>query len=229
MDYVKFSRLSLKIFIGFLGLTALIAVLSVLSGKFGKLQEQILGTTLTISAASICLMSCAAFIDRKKLVKVGLLGVILSVSAAILVIGAIWSEIQNDVAEKIMITLIVSAVAFAYAFLLVLPELDDRHKWVQPITSVSIGMLALQTIIAVWCEHYIKLNDWYFRLLAVVAIIVGLETIVIPILMKLRKVDGRKTDRVVLERINGDVYRDTSGKKYRLTEIDSQPAIETDS
>ena len=229
MDYAKLSKLSLKVFIGFLGLTALIAVISVLTGTFGKLQGQILGTSGTISAASICLMSCAAFIDRKKHVKVGLLGVVLSVSAAILVIGAIWSEIQNDVAEKIMITLIVSAVAFAYAFLLVLPELDDRHKWVQPITSVSIGILALQTVIAVWCEHYIKLNDWYFRLLAVVAIIVGLETVVIPILMKLRKVGGRANGRIVLERIDGDVYRDTAGRKFRLTEIDSQPSKVTDS
>ena len=73
------------------------------------------------------------------------------------------------------------------------------------------------------------MNDWYFRLLAVVAIIVGLETVVIPILMKLRKVGGRANGRIVLERIDGDVYRDTAGRKFRLTEIDSQPADVTDS
>jgi hypothetical protein len=220
MDYAKFSRLSLKIFIGFLGLTALIAMISVMMGKFGELQEKILATSATISAASICLMSCAAFIDRKKHVKVGLLGVVLSVSAAILVIGGIWSEINNSVAERIMITLIVSAVAFAYAFLLVLPELDDRHKWVQPVSSVSIGILALQIIVAVWGDIE---NSWYLRFIAVVAIIVGLETVVIPILMKLRKIGGRANGKIVLEKIEGDVYRDTTGKKYRLTEIDSQP------
>jgi hypothetical protein len=159
-------------------------------------------------------------------VKVGLLGVVLSVSAAILVIGGIWSEIQNNVAEKIMITLIVSAVAFAYAFLLVLPELDERHKWVQPVSSVSIGILALQAIVFVWGDIE---NNWYFRFIAVVAIIVGLETVVIPILMKLRKIGGRANGKIVLEKIEGDVYRDTSGKKYRLTEIEGQPSKVTDS
>jgi MFS family permease len=229
MDYTKFRRFSLKVFIGFLGLTALIAMVSVLMGTFGELQKKILATTFTISAASICSMSCAAFIDRKKLVLLGLFGVLLSVSAAVLVITGVWSEMKNDVIEKIIITLIVSAVAFAFAFLLVLPELDDRQKWVQALSSVFIAILALQAVVAVWLEGYIKLNDWYYRLLAVVAIIVALETMVIPILMKLRKVDGRKNGRMVLERIDGDVYRDTAGKRYRLTEMDTESSAGTDS
>jgi hypothetical protein len=224
MNYTKITRLSLKVFIGFLGLTALIAMVTVLTGTFGEIQRKIMGTTFTISAASICLMSCAAFINRKKLVQLGLLGILLSTSAAIMLIIGMWWEISSDIGEKVTITLSVFAVAFAFAFLLVLPKLDNRHKWVQLVSSVSIGILALQGAVAVWCEHYIKLNDWYFRLLAVVAIVVGLETIVIPILMKLRKGDERKIDRIILEKIEGDVYRDPAGRKYRLTEMNVEPA-----
>jgi hypothetical protein len=223
MNYTKIIRWSLKLFIGFLVLTALIAMVTVLTGTFGKIQEKILSTTLTISAVSLCLMSCVAFINRKKIVWLGLLGLLLSVSAAIMLLIGMWLEIHSSAGEKVTITLTVFAVAFACAFLLVLPKLDDRHKWVQLVSSVSIGILALQSAVAVWCEHYIKLNDWYFRLLAVVAIVVGLETIVIPILMKLRKGDERKIDRIILEKIEGDVYRDTAGKKYRLMEIDTGP------
>lgn len=226
MNYAKITRLSLKLFIGFLVLTALIAMISVLTGKFGKIQMKILGTTFTISAASICSMSCAAFINRKKLVQLGLLGILLSVSAAILVITGMWSEIESYAFEKITITLAVSAVAFTYAFLLVLPELDDRQKWVQAVSSVSIGILALQIIVAAWGDIG---NNWYLRLLAFVAIIVGLVTLVIPILMKLRKGDERKNNKIVLERVDGDVYRDTTGRKYRLTEMDVEPATRTDS
>jgi hypothetical protein len=229
MNYTKIIRLSLKIFIGFLGLTALIAMISVLTGTFGKIEMKILGTTFTISAASICSMSCAAFINKKKLVQLGLLGILLSVSAAILVITGMWSEIESSTFEKIMITLVVSAVAFAFAFLLVLPKLDDRQKWVQMVSSVSIGILALQVIVAVLGggDYFIKI-DWYRRLLAFVAIIVGLVTLVIPILMKLRKEDERKNNKIVLERVDGDVYRDTTGRKYRLTEIDVEPSTRTD-
>ena len=69
MDYSEIRKLALKIFIGFLGLTAVIAIISVLAGQFGELQWKILGTTFTISAASICSMSCAAFIEKKKILK----------------------------------------------------------------------------------------------------------------------------------------------------------------
>jgi hypothetical protein len=223
MNYTKITRLSLKVFIGFLGLTALIAMITVLTGTFGKIEMKILGTTFTISAASICSMSCAAFINRKKLVQLGLLGILLSVSAAILVITGTWSELENKIFEKIMITLVVSAAAFSLAFLLVLPELDNRHKWVQLVSSVSIGILALQVVVAV-CgdgDYFIKIV-WYRRLLAFVAIIVGLVTLVIPILMKLRKGDERENDKIVLERVDGDVYRDTTGRKYRLTKMDAK-------
>jgi len=219
MDYSKLRGLSLKVFIGFLGLTAIIAVITVLTGEFGELQGKILATTLTISAASICSMSCAAFIDKKKQVYLGLFGIGLSVAAAVLVIGGMWSEIDNEVFGKITVTLGVLAVGFAHAFLLALPELDSRCKWVQPVSSVTIGILALQIIGIVWVDSE---NDWYLRFLAVVAIIVGLETLVIPILMKLRKGDGQKEDRIVLERLNGDVYTDAAGKKYRLTEMDTE-------
>ncbi|MFH1369962.1 MAG: hypothetical protein ABII09_01550 [Planctomycetota bacterium] len=227
MNYTKIKRLSLKVFIGFLGLTAIIAMISVLIGKFGKVEVKILATTFTISVASICSMSCAAFIDRKKVVWLGLLGIVLSVLAAVLLIAGMWSEIENEVCWKVTITFIVFAAALVYAFLLVLPELDKGHKWVQPVSSVSIGILALQIVVAVWGE--IEDVDWYYRILAVVAIIVGLETLVIPILMKLRKGDGRKNDKIVLERIDGDVYRDSAGKKYRLMEMDAEPAARTDS
>jgi hypothetical protein len=226
MNYTKITRFLLKLFIGFLVLTALIAMVTVLTGKFGKIQMKILATTFTISAESICSMSCAAFIDKKKLVRLGLLGILLTVSAAILLIAGLWSEFDSKIFAKIMLTLIVSAVAFAFAFLLALPELNNRHKWVQLVSSVSIGILALQIVVAVWGD--IK-NDWYYRLLAFVAIIVGLVTLVIPILMKLRKGDERENDKIVLERVDGDVYRDTTGRKYRLTEMDVEPATRTDS
>lgn len=61
MNYTEIRRLLLKIFIGFLSLTALVAILSVLSHKFGETQLKVLLTTLSITAGSICAMSCAAY------------------------------------------------------------------------------------------------------------------------------------------------------------------------
>jgi len=81
IDYSVARKSFLRIFILFLVLTALVAVVSVLSGEFGELQMKILGTCLTISTASIVSMACAAFIEKKKFRRLGLLGITLSVAA----------------------------------------------------------------------------------------------------------------------------------------------------
>jgi hypothetical protein len=213
MDYGEIRKISLKVFIGFLGLTALIAIITLLSGKFRWFQWRVLGTSLTITAASVCAMSCAAFIEKKKQVLLGMTGIVLCVSAAILLIAGMWTEVENEVCWKVTMTLGVLGAGFAHAFLLFLPDLGDRYKWVQPASSVTIGILALLIVAFVW--HQFK-NDLYFRVLAAVAIIVSLETIVIPILMKLRKTTTPDRRKLVLEKIDDDIYRDSEGNEYKL-------------
>lgn len=224
MNYTAIRKTSLKIFLGFLGLTALVAIVSLLSGEFGHLQVKVLATSVAISAASICLMSCAAFIEKKRLVGLGISGIILSVVSAILLIAGMWLEIDIEGYWETAITFIIAAVAFALAFLLVLPELDDGQKWVQRVSSVSIGILALQIAVAVWAQTD---NEVYNRLLGVVAIIVGLETLAIPMLMKLRKGNGQERQKLVLEKLEGDIYTDSTGKQYQLKEINSEESRRT--
>jgi len=220
MDTREFRKFLLKIFIGFLGLTALIAIVFVLAGKFGVVQWKILATTSTISAASICSMACAAFIGRRKRIGLGLMGIILSVAAAILAIAGMWPEIENEAFWKITLTLTVLAVASAHAFLLLLPELDENHKWIQTVSTAAIGVLSLQLIVAVWVQIA---NDVYYRFVVVVAIVVGLATLVVPIMMKLRKGDERKREKIVLEKVEGNIFRDAAGKRFQLKELDTGP------
>lgn len=219
MDYAKIRRLSLKVFLGFLGLTALIAIISVLSGEFGKLQEKVLATCFTVSAASICSMSCAAFIEKSRHVKLGLAGICLSIISSVLVIVGLWPEIDGDAYWKTTATLAVAAIALAYTFLLLLPDLDDKRKWVQRVFPVCVGVLALQIIAALWGEIE---ADGYFRAMAVVAIVVGLVTLAIPILMKLQGGTAGQKEKLVLEKLEGDTYRDSVGRKYQLKEIHSE-------
>ncbi len=216
MDYGEIKKISLKVFIAFLSISALIAIVSVLSGNFGELEIKILSTTFTISAASICSMACAAFIEKRKKRIIGLSGIIFSVACACVLIAGIWLEIESKEYWKTMITLAVSSVAFAHAFLLVLPDLDIRHKWVQTVSASSIGVLAVQIITAIWGEIN---NDNYYRILAVVAIVVGLETLVVPILMKLKKSDNLAKKLLVLEYVNGEIYSDRKGSFFKVTEV----------
>ena len=75
MNSRELKRTLLKVFVGFLSLTAAIAILSVLTGEFGAFQVKVLATTMTISAASICAMSCAAFIEIRRKKVLGTIGI----------------------------------------------------------------------------------------------------------------------------------------------------------
>jgi len=222
MDYTAIRKSSLKLFIGFLSLTAVIAIVSVLSGEFGELQIKTLATCFTISAASICSMACAAFIERKKRVALGLSGILLSISAAALLIIGIWAEINNEEFWKTTATVSVFAIAFA-PFLLAIPELDDRQRWIQLVSPVSISLLAGLIVVGIWGEID---NETYIRAITVVSIIVVLETLVIPILMRLRK--GNEVDvgkSLTLKNVGQDLYEDPGGRLYQVREVDDEQTV----
>lgn len=214
------KRIFLKLFIGFLSLTAAIAILSVLSGDFAEFQLKVLATTFSISTASICSMSCAAFIDKKKKKELGIVGITFSGIAAALMIGGIWIEINQEEYWKITISFIVFAVALAHAFLLILPDIDSEHRWAQTASCVVISVLALQITSAVWGEID---DEGYYKLLVAVSIVVVLLTLVIPILMKIRKgVDDSLRTLVLAENQDG-TFSDQSGMIYRVTKMETEP------
>ncbi len=220
MNSTAARKIFLKVFIAFLSLTALVAILSVLSGDFGEIQIKILATTFSISAASICSMSSAAFMERRKRRSLGLSGIYCAAFAALLVICGVWGEIKQDEFWKVVGTVIVFAIALAHAFLLVLPELDERHRWTQKASSISIGVLSLQIVAAIWGE----IDDGsYYKLLAVVSIFVVLLTLVIPILMKMRKGTRPQSETLILSRNEEGIFIDSEGVMYEVKTINSDP------
>ena len=183
----KLKRLSLWAFIGFLVVTAIVAIVAVVSGDFGDFESKVLITSLIISGASVCVMAYATFAERSGRVRVGQVGVALTVVAAALLLVGMWSERGEDEFWKATLTLLILAVGLAYALLLLLPELKGRQRWIHTTSSLSIGTLATMMIVAIWVELS---EGWYIRLLAVVAILVALQTLVIPVLMWLRRMSA---------------------------------------
>ena len=136
-------------------------------------------------------------------------------AAALVIIFGIWFEPSEDTFWKLSITLVVAAAAFAHTFLLILPLLDMNYRWTQQVSTASILLLSFLVVFAVWLE--IDATS-YYRLLAVVAIVVGLVTLAIPILVKLGgRAESAKLE-LKLEQIEGDTYRDSKGNIYRVTE-----------
>jgi hypothetical protein len=216
MNYTDARKLFLKGFLGFLILTAVIAIFSILTDTFGEVQAKILGTSSIISAASILSMACAAFLERKKIPWLGFSGIATAVAAAVVSIVMIWVEIENREVMKVLMTLVVAAVAFAHAFLLVLPTLDRNQEWVQKASSVTIATLASMLIVLIWGDFG---NEWYARTLAVLGILVGLVTLAVPLMMKLRKENGHHRRVLTLTESGDGLFSDSEGKRYKVEEI----------
>ena len=214
MDYGEARKRALKLFIGFLTLTGLIAIGCVVIGDLGELELKILATSFTIAAASVASMGCTAFIERQHRPALGLTGIALAISAAVLVILGLWLDLDNELFTDLKLTLIVSAVAVSYALLLLSPTLDERHAWIQRVSTAAITVLALLIVVDIWGDIE---DSAYYQLLAAVAIVVGILTVVVPITLKLRSGDSGPSRRLLLEHITGDQYRDAAGNTYRVT------------
>lgn len=218
MNFTHLRKASLRVFIGFLALTALIAIFAVLRGEFDDFTIRVLLTCLAISISSILSMACAAWMERRGRPEIGLTGIALAVAAGLLAIIGIWAEIEGEHYWKSMLTATLFAAAFAHAFLLALPVLDRRHAWVQRAAAVTIALTAVLLAAALWWEID---SELYFRFVAVVSILLGLETVVIPILLKMRtgEDDGEPRRRLRLtERADG-LFEDEDGAVYRVDAV----------
>ena len=216
MNITRFKQLCLFSLIGFLSLSALIAIVSLLSGDFGSTQIKVILTTLTISGASICAMSCSAFIEKRGLPLLGGVGVLVAAIAAIMAISAIWTEIGNDEYWKTTISLIVVAAAFAHSLLLCIPSLAPGYRWSQAGIVFFVSILCLQIIFALFEEIQ---GVGYYRIVGVVAVFVVLLTLIVPILLRLTPSSTMESTRLKLEHEDGDIYHDSSGTRYRVTKI----------
>lgn len=240
MNYTEIRRLLLKVFIGFLSLTALVAIVSVLSHKFGETQLKVLLTTFSITAGSICAMSCAAFLERQggngAGNGVGFAGILAASVAVLLAIVGVWGELKEPGFWKTTVTCIVVAVAFAHACLLRLPNLGASHRWMQTVSTILIGFLGVQISLAVWGEIR---DDLYYRFMAVVSVLVVLMTLVIPICTRLGAPAAEAPEalahvaqrgdplpeQLVLRQVAGAVFADPAGRRYRVTEIQAEAGV----
>jgi len=129
-------------------------------------------------------------------------------------ISGMWMEANAEGYWKTTVTLIVLAAAFAHVLLLWIPTLAPKYRWSQAAVVVSVAVLALQILLAVWGETR---DVGFYRAMGVVAVLVVLFTLIVPICAKLSGGEEAKDGRLVLTQVDGEVYRDASGVRYRVS------------
>jgi hypothetical protein len=183
------KRIALWFLIVSVAISAVLGIIAILTGDFGSLQIRVILTTLTISAASICALTSGALWEARGQRVLPTAGIVLALSAAALIITAIWLEIESEQYLKFMAATGVMAIATAHDCLLSLARLARRFIWARVVALASVYGLALFVIVCIYSEPG---GDLAFRVIGALAIVVAAITIIIPIFHRLSRDDFQK-------------------------------------
>lgn len=178
------KRAFLVSLIASLSISALIAIFVFLIGDFGETEIKLLLTTLTIGGYSLTGLCSSVLYDRRKYISLAFSGIIVSVLGFLITVGTIWDIVEFDDIWKSVIIFIILAFSIAHSSLLLLAR-SDKNLANSSLTAtiVFIIIVALMLIYLVLVE-FDNVDEFYYRLLGVFAVLDILGTIVTPILKK---------------------------------------------
>lgn len=186
------KKIALWFLIVSVAISAALGIIAVLTGNFGELEVRIIVTTLTISAASICALACGALGEARGQRAFPAFGIVMAVIAAILIIVAIWGDVDSKQFWKLIVTTGVLAAVTAHACLLSLAKLARRFAWARPLAIAALYTLAAIIIISVYFEPG---GDLTVRLIGATSIVVAAITVMTPIFHRLSRADLVRSDK----------------------------------
>ena len=192
---INFKKIFLITLIISLSISALLGIIIFLIGEFGYTQTRILLTTLTIGVFSLTGLCCATLLDRKRFSAFAIIGMIISVLGFLFITSLIWEIIDWDsssIISRTVIIVIILAFSVAHASLLLLIKSDKTIVNVSLSTTLLfLSLVALELIVLVINEFGNVENIWW-RILGVFAILDVLGTIVTPILLKVTSLHSQE-------------------------------------
>jgi hypothetical protein len=180
------KKVALWFLIVSVAISAALGIVALLTGTFGDFQMRIVLTTLTISAASIGALASGTLWEARGRKDLPIVGIGLSMVAALLLITGIWLEPLSNGYWKFTASTGVLAAATTHACLLSLAKLSRRFGWAKPANLIAVYTLAFFIIITIYSESS---NDLGFRLIGTASIVVAALTIVTPIFHRLSRDD----------------------------------------
>jgi hypothetical protein len=158
---------------------AALGIYALVGGDFGDLQQDVLFTSLTISAAGVLALVCLPAAERGILGPVPYIGMGAAVATSAVVFAVIWLPDPPQTLERIASTLGVVAVTVAYGCVVGLASLAPRFRWVLKVaTGLALALGALVTV-ATWGTGD---AEWYGRTVGVVAVLLAAATLLVPVL-----------------------------------------------
>lgn len=173
------QRIALWIVVGSVSISALLGIWALLAGDFGDTQWKILGTTASVTGASVLAMASTTAWGRRYIWWLAPLGAATGIAGFAVVVGGIWVEPSgNDAWWKLALTLIVVAAAASYAALVARAALVGALRWALWVSYAADALLALTIIVVVWAEGG---GDAAGRWIGVLAIVLASSTVLLPV------------------------------------------------
>ncbi len=179
------QRIALWIVIASVSISALLGILALLAGDFGDTQWKVLGTTTSVTGASVLAMAATTAWGRRYIWWLAPLAAASGIVGFAIVVAGIWVDPSgNDVWWQSAITLIVVASAASYAALVSRAVLAGALRWALSVAYVADALLALTVIVAVWADNA---SDDTWRRIGVLAIVQASATVLLPVFHRMSR------------------------------------------
>lgn len=228
MDKINLRRLFLNALIVSVGLSAVIGIGVILFGDFGNFEVRVLMTTLTVTVTSIFGLACGAYLETRKARLMPVLGIILSIAAAVMCLLIIWDLLDDqEVFVKSFVSTSLLAAACSHLSLLSLARLEKRFEWTRIAAHLFVWSLAALLLYIIWLEPPPD-NDTVARVMGVLGILTASVTVLTPVLHKISSTDtdAAKIDAEI-ERLNARIAELQDKKADLVKSASITPAEES--
>jgi hypothetical protein len=196
---VSARRLLALIAIASLAISAVVAILILLFGDFGETEWRVLGTTFSISAASLLVLPGAILVERGERTIVGLANVALAAAAFVLALALLWVWQDSETLARLLGSAAAAATASTQVAALTLRlRRDDSEaiRWTYVGACVLAAVLAVMAIVAIWAEVD---AEAYYRILGALVVLDVFLVVLQSLLRRLGGPAGVRAARIIVD------------------------------
>lgn len=186
---MSYRRALLAFVLGAIGVTAALGLYAVLVPDFGDLQAKVLGTSASISGASVLVLAVTPAWERRLVRPLPVVGAALTALVFCLVVGGMWTEAERDAYWKTMGTAAFLAAWAVLVSLLALATLPRRHRWTFVAAAALTFALAAVGVGAVWSEAD---SDVLGRVVGALAVLSAAFVLAVPVVHRATRDENRR-------------------------------------
>jgi hypothetical protein len=229
MNSQRLVKLLLRLFIASIVSTTAIGLYVIaMPSDDWEYEIKILLTTATIAGASVCGLACGGCMMRGRRV-LPTIGLVLSVTAAMLALVGIWAAPWNGPANwdfweiywKFTAVLTFYAIACAHLSMLLMARLEGMYGWAYLVAYYLI--LGLATVLSFGVALEFFEEEGYWRLTGALSILVAAITLLVPVFHWLSRKSAQVHEAEVDQLFA--VEEELARVKKRLVELENKRRV----